>query len=91
MKITQEAKFMLDEVFTSNDCNCLKASLQKSCCGTSLMLSMAKLSDQDKPASINGVSVLMDDEAKERAETVTITVENGELVIRDEAVTSGCC
>jgi len=90
MKITDEAKKMLEEVFASNDCDCLKAMMQKSCCGTSLVLNLAKLEAGDEPTSINGISVLMEDEVKERAETVTITVENGELAIQDEA-SSGCC
>lgn len=90
MRITNEAKKMLEEILASNDCDCLKAKLQKSCCGTSLVFSLAKLENGDEPISINGISVLMEDDAKKRAETVTITVENGELVIQDEA-SSGCC
>lgn len=89
MKITDEAKAMLQELFASNDSNCLKAMLQKSCCGTSLAFNLAKLEEGDEYTSINGISVLMDDDAKKRAESVTITVENGELSIHDEA--SSCC
>ncbi|GAU79917.1 hypothetical protein [Fusibacter sp. 3D3] len=90
MKITNEAKTMLEGAFGSNDCDCLKAVLQKSCCGTSLVFNLAKLEDGDEPTSINGISVLMEDDVKERSDTVTITVENGELAIQDEA-SSGCC
>lgn len=90
MKITNEAKTMLEGVFASNDCDCLKAMLQKSCCRTSFVFNLAKLEDGDEPISINGISVLMEEDVKERAETVTITVENGELAIQDEA-SSGCC
>lgn len=90
MKITEEAKKMIEELFSSNDCDCLKATLQKSCCGTSLVFNLAKLKEGDAPISINGISVLMDDDTKKRAETVTITVVNGELFIQDEA-SSGCC
>ena len=90
MKITNEAKIMLGDVFASNDVDCLKAMLQKSCCGSSLVFNLAKLEDGDEPASINGISVLMEDDVKERVENVTITVENGELAIHDEA-SPGCC
>ena len=90
MKITNEAKKMLEGIFASNDCNCLKAKLQKSYCGTSLVFNLAKLENGDEPISINGISVLMDDDVKKRAETVTIIVENGELAIQDQA-SSGCC
>lgn len=88
MKITNEAKTMLQEVFTLNDCDCLKAMMQKSCCGTSLVFNLAKLKDDDEPISINGISVLMGDEVKKRAETVTMIVQNGELAIQDEAASS---
>ncbi|MCK9340210.1 MAG: hypothetical protein M0P37_00460 [Synergistaceae bacterium] len=90
MKITNEAKTMLEGAFASNDCDCLKAVLQKSCCGTSLVFNLAKLEEGDEPTTINGISMLMEDDTMERAETVTITVENGELAIQDEA-SSGCC
>lgn len=90
MKITEEAKSMLTELFASNACDALKASLQESCCGSSLVLSVIKLKDDDDPVSVNGVPVLMGDEVKDRAELVTITVENEDLVILDEA-SSGCC
>lgn len=90
MKITNEAKTMLEEVLASNESDCLKAVLQKSCCGTSLVFNLAKIDNKDKPLVINGISVLMDDDAKKRAETITITVVKGELAIQDEAP-SGCC
>lgn len=91
MKITDEAKSILINELKSKGYDCLKASLQKSCCGSSLVFSMSKLSSNDKPASINGVSVLMDDKTQARAETVTLEVKNGELIIRDDAASSGCC
>lgn len=90
MIITDEAKKILEEVFVSNDCDCLKATLQKSCCGTSLVFYLDKLKEGDDPISINGIPVLMEDNVRERAEHVTITVENGELAINDDA-SSSCC
>jgi len=91
MKITDEAKVILIKELKSNDCDCLKASLQKSCCGTSLVFSMIKSDPIDKPISVNEISVLMDDKTQARAETVTILVENKELIIQDSAKSSGCC
>lgn len=89
MKITNDAKKMLEEIFASNEGKCLKGSLQQSCCGTSLIFNLAKLEDGDDPDSINGISVLMEDSVKERAENITIAVKNGELTIQD-ATPSGC-
>jgi len=90
MKITDEAKVMLEEVLTSNGYDCLKATVQKTCCGTSVMFNLAKLTDSDKPIDINGISVLMNDDVKNRTETITITVENKKLAVEDTAA-SGCC
>lgn len=91
MVITQEAKILLNKMFKTNGYDCIKATLQKqSCCGPSLVLSMAKLDDEDKPITIDGISVLMDDEAEERSKTVTLSVKKGRLILQDDAA-SGCC
>lgn len=89
MEITNEAKKMLEEVMEANKCDCLKAELQTSCCGSSLGFGLGKLENTDEPVVINGVQVLMGEGVMERAETITITVENGEIGIKD-AAESGC-
>lgn len=89
MKITDEAKAIITEALASNEYDCLKAMLQKSCCGTSLHFTLAKLQEGESPIPINGVLVLMDNKAQKRAETVTIAVEDNKLIIQDDA--SSCC
>ena len=89
MKITEKAKLLLMEKFVSNNCDCLQATLEKSCCGTSLNFTLAKLKADDKPVSIDGVSVLMDNQSEARTDTVTIAIEDGELIIQDDA--PSCC
>lgn len=42
MKITDEAKAIIKEALVSNECDCLKGMLQKSCCGMSLYFVLAK-------------------------------------------------
>lgn len=93
MEITNEAKKMLEEVLAANDCNCLKAELKTSCCGSSLGFSLGKLESTDKPVDVNGVQVLMGEGVMERAEAITIAEDNGELVVKDEtpsSCSSGC-
>jgi len=90
MKITDEAKTTLEEAFASNNSDCLKAMVQQSCCGSALAFSLGKLEEGDEPTTINGIPILMDDAAKEKAETITIAVQNGELVIQDEASQCSC-
>lgn len=89
MKISDEAKTILLKSLASNDIDCLKARLQKSCCGTSLYFTLAKLHEGDDPVTINGIPVLMDSQTQERAEAVTLVAKDGRLVIEDEA--SSCC
>jgi Fe-S cluster assembly iron-binding protein IscA len=90
MKITDRAKTLLMEAFASSENDCLKARLQKSCCGTSVYFTLTKLHDDDVPITINGIPVLMDRLTQERAKTVTLNAKHGRLVIEDEA-SSGCC
>ena len=90
MKITKEAKTIITEALKSNDCDCLQAKLQQSCCGTSLVFNLTKLEAGQTPITVDGVSVLMDNNTQERANTVTIAVEDGKLVIHDDKP-SCCC
>jgi len=91
MQISDEAKKKFEELFAANNCDCLKAMVEKSCCSSSLVFDLVKLEANDKAVSINGVNVLMDDEAKEKAEMISITVNNGELAIKDESSCSCGC
>lgn len=90
MKITDGAKTLIMGSLASSGNDCLKARLQKSCCGTSAYFTLTKLNDGDVPVIINEIPVLMDSLAQERANTVTLDAKNGKLVIEDEA-SSGCC
>ena len=90
MKITEEAKTLIAEALVSNDCDCLKVTLQQSCCSTSLNLALAKLEVGEEPILINGISVMMDDRTKAKTETVTLSTENGGLVIQDETQSCSC-
>lgn len=89
MKITDEAKTIIVKALEANDCDCLQVTLEQSCCGMSLNFGLVKLKAGEKPASVNDIPVLMDIEAIDRAETVTIAAEDGELVIQDD--TASCC
>ena len=90
MKITEEAKTIITEALKSNGCDCLQAKLQRSCCGTSLVFNLTKLEAGQTPITVDGVSVLMDNNTQERANTVTVAVEDGKLVIHDDKP-SCCC
>lgn len=89
MKITDEAKILLVEALVTNDCDCLQVTLKQSCCGTSLDFKLVKSDANDKTVSINGVSVLMDNEATIRTESITLAAEGNELIIEGDA--PSCC
>ncbi len=89
MKITEEAKSLITKALISNDSDCLQVSQQKSCCGTSLVLSLAKIKTGDEPVLVDGISVLMDNATKARVEGVTLAAEKDELIIQDDA--QSCC
>lgn len=89
MKITEEAKSLIMEVLVSNDCDCLQATLQQSCCGTSLNFTLKKLRAGEDHISINGISVIMDNKTLERAETATLAAKDGEIIIQDGE--QSCC
>lgn len=91
MIITNEAKVLLNEALIANSSNCMEAMQRKTCCGTTLVFNLMKLRPDDKPIIINGISVLMDNEAQSRAEKATIDVENGKLIVRDEEESSCSC
>lgn len=90
LKITDEAKVLLTELLAENNCDCLLVGLQPSCCGTSLDLSLTSKEPIDHPITINGISVIMDEAGKARSKNITLSVENGELVILGDT-SSGCC
>lgn len=90
MKITEEAGSIIKQAFLSNNCDCLKTTLQKSCCGTSLVFNLTKIKSGDNSFLIDGIPVMMDSKTQERAKAVTIAADNGELIIQDEEASS-CC
>lgn len=89
MKITDEAKVLIDEALTEKGDNAIRLHTSRSCCGTSLRFELVTLTDQDQPETINGLSVLMDEETREWTGTVTIGAAGGRLTLHDSA--ASCC
>jgi hypothetical protein len=91
MKITDEAKLLIKEALVSHDCDCLQVTLERSCCGgTTSNFTPSKLTSDNNPDSINGISVLMDNRTRAMTETITIAEKDGELIIQDDRP-SCCC
>lgn len=89
MKITDGAKEILNAALQQESANGIRLHTEKSCCGTSLQFELITISTEEQPETINGLSVLMDEETRAWTGTVTIDAENGKLTLHDSA--SCCC
>lgn len=89
MKITDEAKQLLNKALDEKKADGIRMRTSRSCCGTSLRFELVTVTDQDRPEDINGLSVLMDEETRTWTGTVTIDAEDGRLILHDSA--ASCC
>ncbi|WP_278549577.1 hypothetical protein [Cloacibacillus evryensis] len=89
MKITDEAREVINTAFEEKKANAIRFRTINSCCGKSLRFELIKLAEQDHVDSINGLSVLMDGETRAWTDTVTIGASNRRLTISDSA--AHCC
>lgn len=87
MQITDAAKKMISEAIAEKGCNGIQLYTEKSCCGKSLQIALVVIAENEKTDSVNGISVLMDDETREWTENITIDVEGGQLRL----VRASCC
>jgi len=85
MQITDEAKEIIKQGLTANNCDCLQATLKQAGCGTSVSFSLSNLKSDEIAEIINEIPVIMDGEILKRVEKVTLYAENGELLFQDDA------
>ncbi len=96
MKITDEAKVLLQDILKKENFNCVIAGLMYACsCGDStVQFGLGNIEDGDLVYTFNEIPVVMEEETLARTELITIYVENGELMFLDEAefdeTESGC-
>lgn len=87
MKITDEARKIVEKALADNKSDCLKVTQIPSCCGTSLKFLLVKLEAGEEAVNIKGIPVFMEQQTAKRAETVTLAANERGLVIQD---TSSC-
>ena len=87
MKITDEAKLMLQDILKKENFNCVIAGLHYHCsCGDStVQFGLGNIEDGDLVYTFNEIPVVMEAETLPRTNLITIYVENGELMFLDEA------
>lgn len=88
LQITESAKKLIQEAMTSQKCDTLKMSLERSCCGTSIRLDLVNASDGDHTMNLDGIQVMMDDATKDWTDEKLFDTQNGRLVIQN---LGGCC
>lgn len=93
MKITDEAKVLLEKVMKEENFNCVMAGLEYGCCSgeSTIVFGLGNIEDGDTIFNINGISCVMEPETYERAQVVTIYAEGEDLMFLDEgAPDCGC-
>ena len=86
MKITDEAKVLLEQTLKQENFNCVIAGLEYGCCSeeSNIVFGLGNIEDGDTVYDINGIKCVMEEETYLRADSVTIYVENNELMFLDE-------
>ena len=93
MKITDEAKVLLEKVMRDDNFNCVMAGLDYGCCSgeANIVFGLGNIEDGDQVYNINGINCVMEIETFERAESVTIYAEGDELMFLDEGASECGC
>ena len=81
MKITEEAKKVLNQVLEENKADGLLVTLQETCCGKSPVFQIAVFDENDPKEEIDGIQVSAGEDEKAVIEDMVIDLVNGELVV----------
>lgn len=87
MKITNEAKIVIDEALKEQNFNSIKLSIKETETGYGLAMELVNKAEGDRCVDINGVNVVMDEETEMALITTIFDAQNGELVLASEG---GC-
>ncbi|MDP3305877.1 MAG: hypothetical protein Q8S15_07385 [Erysipelotrichaceae bacterium] len=89
MKITNEAREIVDTLLKENNCNTIQVSIMGGCCGTSVYLSMTNSKEESDIVMENGVQLLYVEDALERTSEVMLVEKDGKLLLEDK-LASNC-
>ncbi|NMD38840.1 MAG: hypothetical protein GYA87_09210 [Christensenellaceae bacterium] len=91
MKITDEAKVIIENALKEQDTDSIRLSLKETETGTGLSLELIKKTDNDRVVDVNGVNVVMDIETEMNLLSIVFAENNGELVLQTESSCGGSC
>lgn len=89
MKITEEARVLIASALENSTYDGIAILAEESSCCTALNLWLGNLEEGDEPVIIDGIPVMFDAESQARAENLTVAIEDGDLVVKEEG--SACC
>lgn len=81
MKITDAAKEVLTQILEENQADGLLVEIQETCCGKSPVFAIARFEEGDEPIDVDGIKMVVPDEAREDIENVVIELSDGELIV----------
>lgn len=81
MKITDQAKGLVEKVLSDNNASALRVQIVAGCCGPSVSLTIANLEDDKGVVDVNGVKVLYVDDALAQTESVVLAEKEGQLYL----------
>lgn len=87
MRITDEAKVILEKMLEEEKQNCISFFLQDAGCHKRLCMDFISVSDGDQ---INGLFVQMDDQTAAMLQDIILDADNGNLMIASTAPAGGC-
>lgn len=89
MKITESAQKALKELLAANSADGLLVEIQETCCGKSPVFGLARFEEGDTPETVDGIQIVIPEEARNEIEGLTIDLEDGELIVTG-AQACGC-
>ena len=91
MKITDEAKVIIENALNEQNSDSVKLALKETENGYGLSMELINKAEEDRVVDVNGVNVVMDTETEMALLTTIFAVNDGELVLQNEAHCGGGC
>ncbi len=97
MKITNEAKAIIEQLLKDNGSDTLivKIGVSSCCGGKSIQLDLGNAVDLPRTINVDGVKVAITEEEEKQLEKVVFAAEGGELIVQSDECgcggEGGCC
>lgn len=89
MKITDEAKVVIESALKEQNADSIALSIQETPHGYGLKMELVNKSENSRVVDVNGINVVMDMDTEMALMTTSFDAVNGELTLVNEG--GGCC